>query len=170
MGTRADFYLGRGQDAEWLGSVAWDGYPDGIDLTLAEQEEMFPGGPMTSAHRPFPEAEHPFRAETEQQWRDAIRRYFEHRDDVSLPADGWPWPWNDSAATDFAYTFEDGKVYASCCGGPWVQMPCTDEEAFEDPPGDTAVFPDMQDRKRVRLSGPASGLTVIEITSGERSR
>jgi hypothetical protein len=25
MGTRADFYVGRGPEAEWLGSVAYDG-------------------------------------------------------------------------------------------------------------------------------------------------
>jgi hypothetical protein len=31
MGTRADFYVGRGGQAEWLGSIAWDGYPSGID-------------------------------------------------------------------------------------------------------------------------------------------
>ena len=31
MGTRADFYVGRGESAEWLGSVAWDGNPRGID-------------------------------------------------------------------------------------------------------------------------------------------
>jgi hypothetical protein len=30
MGTRADFYIGRGTEAEWLGSVAWDGYPGGV--------------------------------------------------------------------------------------------------------------------------------------------
>jgi hypothetical protein len=30
MGTRADFYVGRGPDAEWLGSVAMDGYPSGV--------------------------------------------------------------------------------------------------------------------------------------------
>jgi len=29
MGTRADFYVGRGEQAEWLGSIAWDGYPSG---------------------------------------------------------------------------------------------------------------------------------------------
>lgn len=29
MGTRADFYVGRGEAAEWLGSIAMDGYPDG---------------------------------------------------------------------------------------------------------------------------------------------
>lgn len=30
MGTRADFYVGRGTEAEWIGSIALDGYPDGI--------------------------------------------------------------------------------------------------------------------------------------------
>jgi len=30
MGTRADFYVGRGKTAEWLGSIAWDGYPAGL--------------------------------------------------------------------------------------------------------------------------------------------
>ena len=25
MGTRADFYVGVGKKAEWLGNVAWDG-------------------------------------------------------------------------------------------------------------------------------------------------
>ena len=39
MGTRADFYLGEGSAAEWLGSVAWDGYDvteadDGLAHTL----------------------------------------------------------------------------------------------------------------------------------------
>jgi hypothetical protein len=29
MGTRADFYVGRGESAEWLGSIAYDGYPEG---------------------------------------------------------------------------------------------------------------------------------------------
>ena len=27
MGTRADFYVGRGDAAEWIGSIAYDGYP-----------------------------------------------------------------------------------------------------------------------------------------------
>lgn len=31
MSTRADFYVGRGAEAEWIGSISWDGYPDGVD-------------------------------------------------------------------------------------------------------------------------------------------
>jgi len=30
MGTRADFYVGIGPEAEWVGSIAYDGYPDGV--------------------------------------------------------------------------------------------------------------------------------------------
>jgi hypothetical protein len=45
MGTRADFYVGVGPNAEWLGSVAWDGYewqikPD-CSLMKAKTEEEF---------------------------------------------------------------------------------------------------------------------------------
>ena len=36
MGTRADFYIGRGATAEWIGSIAWDGYPDGIPAPILE--------------------------------------------------------------------------------------------------------------------------------------
>ncbi len=43
MGTRADFYIGRGEKAEWLGSVAWDGYPTGIlpELLKSESENDY---------------------------------------------------------------------------------------------------------------------------------
>jgi hypothetical protein len=34
MGTRADFYIGRGESAEWVGSVAWDGQPSGMPEPL----------------------------------------------------------------------------------------------------------------------------------------
>lgn len=43
MGTRADFYVGRGVDAQWLGSIAYDGYPDGTPelAIVAVTEEAF---------------------------------------------------------------------------------------------------------------------------------
>ncbi len=34
MGTRADFYIGRGPTAEWIGSLPLDGYPEGIDAKV----------------------------------------------------------------------------------------------------------------------------------------
>jgi hypothetical protein len=36
MGTRADFYVGRGASAEWIGSMARDGYPDTIDKKVVQ--------------------------------------------------------------------------------------------------------------------------------------
>ena len=46
MGTRADFYIGSGKDAEWLGSVAFDGYEwdDNADCALmtATTPDEFP--------------------------------------------------------------------------------------------------------------------------------
>lgn len=88
MGTRADFYVGRGQDAEYLGSVSWDGYPDGFDT-------------------PF------YHAVSETQYRAAVVSISEERDDWTDASEGWPWPWNTSRTSDYAYAFDEGKVYAA---------------------------------------------------------
>jgi hypothetical protein len=66
MGTRADFYIGRGKDAEWLGSVAWDGYPHGFDRP----------GLMD--------------ATTEADYRAAVAAELDSREDATKPTDGWP--------------------------------------------------------------------------------
>jgi hypothetical protein len=36
MGTRADFYIKKADEPElvWIASIAWDGYPDGIDKEI----------------------------------------------------------------------------------------------------------------------------------------
>ena len=44
MGTRADFYVGRGEKAEWVGSIAMDGVP----VLLASGEEG--QAPIVPAH------------------------------------------------------------------------------------------------------------------------
>jgi hypothetical protein len=87
MGTRADFYIGtEPATMEYLGSIAWDGYPDGIDEEVRE-------------------------AKTEERYREALAGFFESRDDASLPErDGWPWPWNDSDLTDHVYVFDGERV------------------------------------------------------------
>jgi hypothetical protein len=85
MGTRADFYVGRGEKAEWLGSVAWDGHPENFRAIL--------------------------KAKTETAFRKAVAKELKQRDDATLPADGWPWPWKDSHLTDYAYAFEGGATY-----------------------------------------------------------
>jgi hypothetical protein len=139
MGTRADFYVGRGADAEWLGSIAWDGYPSGIDLAVLH-------------------------AKTEGDFRSALTSFFESdRDDVTLPEMGWPWPWNTSNTTDYAYAFDGGTVWGCCFGGVWFEA--TDEpddhEEWDRVGGLRAVFPDMAERKNVQIGGKRSGLIVV---------
>lgn len=92
MGTRADFYVGCGSGAEWIGSIAWDGYdiPDTI-----------------------------LKATSEQEYREAATNFFASRDDATLPEMGWPWPWDTSATTDCHYWYVDGKVLDGSFGdGP----------------------------------------------------
>jgi hypothetical protein len=96
MGTRADFYIGTGKNAEWLGSVAWDGYEWQESSTLIESK-------------------------TEEEFRAAVTEISKERDDWTSPEDGWPWPWNTSSITDYAYYFQDGV--ASCKGrNDWPDM------------------------------------------------
>ena len=115
MGTRADFYIGVGENAEWLGSVAFDGYE------WAEEENNFIA-----------------LSKSEDEFRINVNKMLSERDDATLPKDGWPWPWDDSKQTDFAYYFHDGKV------------------GWEDQP----VYPNMKDKKNVAL-GKRSGLLVF---------
>jgi hypothetical protein len=85
MGTRADFYVGSGAEAEWLGSVAWDGYQwaeDGSTEGIS----------------------------TEEGFRAFVEEILSSRRDATRPEDGWPWPWDDSGMTDYVYAFEDCEV------------------------------------------------------------
>lgn len=87
MGTRADFYVGKGKDAEWLGSIAWDG--DDIQQLIRK-------------------------ATTEAVFRRAVAKMLAHREDGTPPEKGWPWPWQDSGTTDRSYWFFDGKCNVVC--------------------------------------------------------
>lgn len=147
MGTRADFYIGRLESADemaWLGSIAWDGYPDGIDGDVLTQES--------------PEA-----------FVNALNAFFARRDDVTTPERGWPWPWDDSGTTDWAYCFDltTNAVFGSNFGRPWHDPLRPESEEDEDdvePDGPVARFPDMKDRKNVRWD-KGSGVIVVEARS-----
>lgn len=97
MGTRADFYVGRGKKAEWLGSIAWDGNPDG----LRKRDGINLLG-----------------AVTEEDYRKAVREFIGPRDDGTAPVEGWPWPWEDSNTTDYTYAWDQG-VWMSHFGSAW---------------------------------------------------
>lgn len=135
MGTRADFYVGRGVEAEWLGSFAWDGHPQGIDSAV-------------------------LLAGTESTFREEVSQMLRGREDSTVPSQGWPWPWNDSRTTDFAYALDGDMVWSSLFSSEWFDplqsMP-------EDLPENVAVFPDMSDRKNVARGFKRSGLIVMSM-------
>lgn len=120
MGTRADFYVGRGEKAEWLGSIAWDGYPDGIPKQILN-------------------------CTGEAAFRHAVDEFMKGRDDRSLPADGWPWPWDNSRTTDYAYAIDGDQVYGTYFGHGWFKgsEPELDEETDEANARLIAAAPDL---------------------------
>lgn len=139
MGTRADFYKNiEPEKMEWLGSIAWDGYPEGIEKALLE-------------------------AKTEERYLDALNLFFSTRADVTLPDRGWPWPWDDSQLTDYSYTFDSSKVLASNFGNPWFD-PLVEEKEYADDSGIAKIsFPDMSKNKKVRPpNDPGSGIMMFQ--------
>ena len=125
MGTRADFYVGTGKDAEWLGSVAYDGYEwdEDRDSDIAA-------------------------ATTEQEFKDAVTAVLTGRRDATTPDLGWPWPWEDSRTTDYAYFFDGNKTRIFCFGKP------------RDDGCDMEAWPDMSSRQNVTF-GARSGVFIV---------
>lgn len=141
MGTRADFYIGRGKDAEWLGSVAWDGHPENFRPIMIQV--------------------------TEKGFREMVAKELAGRDDATLPEHGWTWPWNDSGTTDYAYAFDDGKAYTTCFGDRWgtladYEKECASDDEYKEAKAalPRAEFPDMSERKNVTL-GKRSGVLIF---------
>lgn len=150
MGTRADFYVGKGATAEWIGSIAFDGYRDGIDAQILQCQS--------------PEA-----------FRHAVAGMLKDRDDATTPDMGWPWPWETSEISDCAYFHFDGRTWdahknyhaegaARCdyylpCDKPFVN---DEEEGFDEQfiGAEPIEYPNMKDRKNVTL-GPRSGLLIV---------
>lgn len=137
MGTRADFYIKKADENEliWLASIAWDGYPDGIDNPILE-------------------------AKNQTQFVAELQKMLSDREDVTLPKDGWPWPWDNSNTTDYAYCLHEGKVYANCFGNGWFD-PLVDPKEDEDPEIIWEhKYPDMKEIKNVRYD-KGSGIILI---------
>lgn len=114
MGTRAQFFVGDPRDLEnreWLGTIAWDGYPDGDCAALAK-------------------------ASSEVGFRALVKHLKDTRRDFCDPAkNDFPFPWKDDLfLTDCTYALFDGAVqYSSFHTGfiPLAEFLAADEEARE---------------------------------------
>ena len=92
--TKADFYIGTGIAANWIGSINADGYITGIPLDI-----------ITCTNPTLHE--------------ELVVEFIEGRNGVVKTNGGkWPWLWPDSRMTDYSYMFiEDlSKVVASHFG------------------------------------------------------
>lgn len=135
MGTRADFYVGRGEDAEWLGSIAVDGYPSSVPASIRG-------------------------AASEAAYRRAVAAFLDSRDDASTVHDGWPWPWSDSRTTDYAYALDDNVVWASYFGHEWFDAAKREPPSVQE--GEkVAVFPDMTKRAQPAPAGSARSGVIL---------
>lgn len=126
MGTRADFYTKKGDEFNWLGSIAWDGHPDtNHKIATAMNEENF---------------------------INEVEKMKSRRDWTS-PELGWPWPWDDSNTTDYAYVAEsndDGFSLTVCSFGTCNS--CGQRPKF--------MFPNMSGKKNVTF-GERSGVIIV---------
>lgn len=135
MGTRADFYIGRGKKAIWIGSMAMDGYPDGIPNEI-------------------------FKISNPNEFQYVVKGFLLAKDNATFPESGWPWPWKDSRTTDYSYSLYRGKVWASCFGNKWFDPMNEPEEYEEKEDNEKEIFPDMTNIQNVTF-GRKSGLLTI---------
>jgi hypothetical protein len=80
MGTRADFYIGKGRNAKWVGSVSHDGYKSGVKTVLE--------------------------SDTEESYLKNISELETYID----TSKGWPWPWKTSTFSDYSYYWTDEGI------------------------------------------------------------
>ncbi|MDP3727579.1 MAG: hypothetical protein Q8R35_02990 [bacterium] len=145
VGTRADFYVGRPTADGWLGSIAYDGYPQAKNSNA--------GVPRTL-----------LAAETEARFREQVTSLLASREDATTRANGWPWPWEDSGTTDCGYAFFEGHVWMARSrfwgvrGKRWSN-PLTGRL--------TRIpirWPDMRSRANVAgVRSPRSGLLALKV-------
>lgn len=159
MGTRADFYVGKHETAEWIGSIAYDGYRDGIPDNILQ-------------------------ATNEQEYRSAVYEFITSKDHGTLPEQGWPWPWDSSAISDKSYWFFEDRVWDHAypreyVAGKKFYVPVVesmsiegfyDEDGeitdprFQDDVAEYIRFPDMSDKRNVAAPGSSrSGIMAIYL-------
>ena len=96
----------------------------------------------------------------EGKWRAEVSQMLDQRNDATTPIMGWPWPWDNSRTTDYAYAFDEGKVWAASFGTCWFD-PLQPEPELSNIK-QWCVFPDMSSIKNVAMD-KRSGLLFLRI-------
>lgn len=97
MGSRADFYLGRGAKAKWIGSVTYGGYP-----------------PCENGRTPIINV---CESKSEKQFIQNVKDIIAIKTNIGYNTEsGWPWEYDNSRKTDYSYFFSYNLVKCSCYG------------------------------------------------------
>jgi len=136
MSTKADFYVGRDTEAEWMGSIAWDGTPVAIPKVIRE-------------------------ATSEEEFREQVARFLKNRSDAATATQGWPWTWDSSYGTNYTYAFAEGKVWTCHYGSSWwdAMRPEPEHTSLK---RKGAILPDMSNHRK-RTAGPkGQGILIVK--------
>ena len=115
--TAADFYLGRGPSARWIGSLRPQADPAELAVT--------PPGRILLAATASPDYA---RAVEDLLALPAVIQ----NGGGSRPADGWPWSWPDSSLTGWCYAFDTAGVWISYFGRAWFTCPLLTHTDFDE--------------------------------------
>jgi hypothetical protein len=94
----ADFYVGLGEDAEWLGSLSVDG-------SAAEMDDE---GLFGEPDQKDPYTEETYRRIVGDVLAAAVADDYGYS---KASGDVWPWAYADSGGTDMVYAFNNGSVH-----------------------------------------------------------
>lgn len=154
----ADFYLGRGADAQYLGTRRGAVRPHCDPFGLAaDWANTFTVG----AARP------PFYSLTSDEYTED-----DFRDAVSILATDttWPWQWSDSARTDWAYAYDTGSIYVYHRGVEMMVIRCNHRRwvrADIAAPGGSRDKEEFVPRRAASFPGAAARVGLRVVRSGE---
>ncbi|MFE0025470.1 hypothetical protein [Amycolatopsis sp. NPDC059021] len=126
MSSYTDFYIGRGEHAEWIGSLHGECYPDNflavppVRLALTTTDENTFRAAVTDALVV---------------WED------EHLGQGYRPDLGWPWPWYSSHNSSWIITFDPEAVAVFVTVGGGVRWHRIDPHGPRFPEGDDPLGP-----------------------------
>ena len=101
MGTNADFYVGRGRSAQFLGGISMDGYPSAISDDILG-------------------------ATTEEKYRKAVKTFLSSRTDLTSSLSIKL----SKSFTDYIYAFDDGEVYSFDSRRWWLATQAADADRW----------------------------------------
>ena len=114
MGTRANFYIGMGEDIKFLKWIKWDGYPWYPGIMPRKPKSLRDLGKTSMDMWPFDNTI--LKATTKEEYLERLEYLVKNCDkDVAKNV-------TDHSIQEFNYTFYDGLVYLSPSGFPWMAV------------------------------------------------